>query len=142
MFSIRSRWELGILGLLALIAISPVGQIIAVIGMISVLRLPIAVLVISIPSFFLVVVAGHLTWSVWRNVRVGHRLRALAFALSLLAMADGFVFRALARECVARPSRRLAARAGRGPCRRGRSSGDAGRLADGPGLFRQRYALR
>jgi hypothetical protein len=83
-----------ILGLLSLVAISPVGHAIAIIGMISLIGLPIAFLVIAIPTLFLLTLAGHLTWEAWSKLRAGHRRTALAFAIALLAMVDFFVFRA------------------------------------------------
>jgi hypothetical protein len=91
---IWSDWALAAFGGLALVAVSPLGQVVIIVALISIVGIPIAILVMALPSLFLLASSLRLAWGSWSSFRKGRTRAGLAFALALLAMADFFVFRA------------------------------------------------
>ncbi len=87
--------------IVAAIALSPVGQGLAIVSLISVIGIPIYIVIILIPTLFVLLLAVRLVVGVWRHARGAQWIQMAAYSVALLVMADFFVFR-LACERLAR----------------------------------------
>lgn len=91
---IWSDWALAALGALALLAVTPVGQVIVIVALITIMGIPLAILVMALPAAFFLAVSLRLAWGACHDLHKGRLRAGLAMGLSLIAMADFFVFRA------------------------------------------------
>ncbi len=80
--------------IVAAIALSPVGQGLAIVSLISVIGIPIYIVIVLIPTLFVLLLAVRLVVGVWRHARRAQWIQIAAYSVALLVMADFFVFRA------------------------------------------------